>query len=160
MKLKLSLIFLLIMFSILPLNAMTIEGGISYTVSKAREIAFNNLPIKIPKSSFENFLNYKKRNSYRYATIEFSDNTFGLIDKKNKRGYYYTEKGKLYLIQIKINEGKYNKYARYDLNGNLDSVALGIDNQQFLFDLNKKLIAHWIGKNGYDENGELFGTRD
>ena len=149
MKLKLLIISLLIMFCSLPLKATTIEGGISYTVSQAREIAFNNLPIKIPTSSFKKFLNYKRRSSYRYAKIKFSDNTFGIIDKKNKRGYYYTEKGVLYLIQIKIIEGKYSKYARYDLNGNLDSVALGIDNQQFLFDLNKKLVAHWIGKNGY-----------
>ena len=139
----------------------TLNCGIAYSVEQIREIAFNNVPMKISSDAIQNKLKYKKRFLFKYLKTTFSDNTFGRIDRKTKLGYYYTEKGDLYLIQVKITDGQFRKYARYDINGNLDSIILDNNkNEQYVFDINKKLIAHWIGKNGYDENGELFGTRD
>ena len=51
----------------------------------------------------------------------------------------------------------YDKY----IDGTLDSTTISISkDEQFVFDKNKKLLAHWIGKNCYDENGHLIMTRD
>ena len=48
----------------------------------------------------------------------------------------------------------------YDKNGILDSTSLFIsNNESYVFDLNKKLIAHWKGNNCYNEKGELIMTR-
>ncbi len=46
-------------------------------------------------------------------------------------------------------------------NGILDSTSLFVsNNESYVFDLNKKLIAHWKGKNCYNEKGELIMTRE
>ncbi len=150
---------------ILSINSVYSEtvltGGVNYTVAQTRKIAFQNIPNKISAKTFEKFLKYKKRFVFRYIKTTFSDNSFGVLDKKTEYGYYYTEKGNLYLIQVKITDGNFRKYARYDLNGQLESIVLDIgNNEQFIFDANKKLVAHWIGENGYNEKGELIFTRN
>ena len=145
-----------------PVFSKTVlTGGINYTVAQTRKIAFENIPNKISTKNFEKYLKYQKRLGFRYAKTTFSNNTFAIIDKHTEQVYYYTQNGNLYLVQLKIIHGKFIKHVSYDLDGNIDSVTLEVSPyEQYVFDVNKKLIAHWIGKNGYDENGELFGTRD
>ena len=161
MKIKLILSILFFIIFVTPVQSAIIRGGITFSVSEARKISFHNIPYKIPTDSFYNFRKFKKDFGVRYTKTLFSDNTFCITPKNSMYTYYYSEQGNLWLIQTKIAQNKYSKYARYNTDGLLDSVILDVgNNEQFVFDVNKKLIAHWIGKNGYDENGELFGTRD
>ena len=161
MKLKLLLCILLFIILLVPAQSTVIRGGITFSVPQAREISFQNIPDKIPTDTFCKYKKFKKIWGIRFTKTVFSDNTFCITSNNNNYTYYYSEKGDLWLIQTQIMQNKYSKYARYKTNGKLDSVILDIgNNEQFVFDANKKLIAHWIGKNGYDENGELFGTRD
>ena len=161
MPIKLILIIFYLVLSTVPLYSTTLEGGVSYTVSQARKIVFQNTPTQIPVELFQNYKKYSKiRTLFKEITF-FSDGDFSVNDKKNKRCFYYSPNGDLKIIQITIKKTYPQILGRYDSNGNLDSVALDLgNNEQFLFDSQKKLYAHWIGKNGYDENGELFGTRD
>ena len=158
----LMLIFIVLILSINTVFSETVlTGGVNYTVAQTREIAFQNIPNKISIKTFEKFLKHKKRLSFRYAKTTFSNNTFAIIDKITEQVYYYTQNGDLYLVQLKNVQGKFVKHIGYNVNGKLDSITIELSPyEQFVFDANKKLIAHWIGKNGYDENGELFGTRD
>ena len=138
-----------------------LTGGITYTISFARKISFRNISYKVKMESFYKYKKFKKKFGSKYIKTVFSDNTFCITPKNSMYTYYYSEQGNLWLIQTKIAQNKYSKYARYNTDGLLDSVILDVgNNEQFVFDVNKKLVAHWIGKNGYDENGELFGTRD
>ena len=142
-------------------SATVIEGGISFTVKQAREIAFENVDIQIPVDSFSKYLKDKFFFRFFKEVTVFSDGDYSIHDIKNNKCYYYSKNGNLKIIEIILNSSFPQKSVRYDINGNLDSVVLDIGNsEQFIFDVNKKLVAHWIGKNGYDENGELFGTRD
>lgn len=155
-------------------SASTIKGGISYTVSEARQLAFENVPPKIDISKYNEYLidqnrdenikvmlKGKKKYKNRYLTF-FADKSYGIIYKSNiNKGYYYDENGILYLIEFNTR----NKYpyagVRYDKKGNLDGTSFVVSKREsFVFDLNKKLIAHWIYNNCYNENGELIGTRD
>ena len=161
MKIKLILSILFFIIFVTPVQSAIIRGGITFSVSEARKISFHNIPYKIPTDSFYNFRKFKKDFGVKYTKTLFSDNTFCITPKNSMYTYYYSENGNLIYIENQINEDKFIRYARYDINGNLDSVVLDVgNNEQFVFDVNKKLVAHWIGKNGYDENGELFGTRD
>jgi len=69
--------------------------------------------------------------------------------------------GKLDFISFSINKKYPIKVLKYDKNGILDSTSLFVsNNESYVFDLNKKLIAHWKGNNCYNEKGELIMTRE
>ena len=161
MPIKVILILFYLILSIYPVYSITLEGGVSYTVSEAREIAFEKTPVQIPVELFQDYKKYSKLKTLFKEITFFSDGDYSVNDKKNNRCFYYSKNGDLKIIQIIIKKTYPQILGRYDSNGRLDSVALDLgNNEQFLFDSQKKLYAHWIGKNGYDENGELFGTRD
>ncbi len=143
------------------LSETVIEGGISYTVSQAREIAFDNVPSQIPVSTFEKYMKDKFWFKFFKEITVFSDGDYSVHDIKNNKCFYYSKNGNLKIVEIIFKTSFPQKSARYDRNGKLDSIVLDIGNsEQFIFDTDKKLVSHWIGKNGYNENGELFKTRD
>ena len=168
------LLFLCIYFLIQPFAfAFTLKAGISYTVESARVKAFNNTPLSINMDKYQNYFNdpyhienisaikikkYKLKN--RYLTY-FSDKQYGVTYKNNtKVGFYYDLNGKLCDISLLINKDYPIKIVKYDTDGKLISTSLAVSrNESFVFDLNKKLISHWIKNNCYNENGELVKTR-
>ena len=76
--------------------------------------------------------------------------------------YYYTPDGTLKNIELYfLNQSYPLRSAKYNIDGTLDSTTISISkDEQFVFDKNKKLLAHWIGKNCYDEHGQLIMTRN
>ena len=160
-------------FSSLHINAYTIKGGISYTVSKARQIAFENVNYKIDIYKYKEFfidknfainqkvmLKDKKKYKNRYLT-KFSKGEYAIRYKNQpSHAYYYDSSGKLCYIDIDLNSSYPKQRVTYNINGILDSVTLDTSsNEQFIFDTNKQLIAHWIGNNCYDDKGVLIDTR-
>ena len=100
--------------------------------------------------SFYKYKKFKKKFGSKYIKTVFSDNTFCITPKNSMYTYYYSENGNLIYIENQINEDKFIRYARYDINGNLDSVVLDVgNNEQFVFDVNKKLVAHWISSSAF-----------
>ena len=161
-------------FSSLHINAYTIKGGISYTVSTARQIAFENVNYKIDISKYNQFLNDSNftenktllsKNKYKIKDrklVEFSDGSYSITYKKNNNmSFFYNKGGSLTSIQFDLfKKDSITRYS-YDIKGNLESVILcAKNNEQFIFSLNKKLIAHWKGNNCYNEKGELIMTRE
>ena len=152
----------------------TIKGGVSYTVNEARQIAFDGVPKKIDMSKYKEYFvdkNYEKnmkllnegKTRYRGRILAFfSNQTYSVCYTKNRRiAYYYSKIGLLEFIDITYKETFPQKSVTYDINGNIDSVVLSVSvDEQFIFDTNGKLGVHWIGKNGYDENGIVFGVRN
>lgn len=148
-------------FSKLIFAETILQGGISYTVSQAREHSFKNLKAHIPAQTFKKYKKYKKfLNLFNDITV-FSDGSFAVDDKKNNICYYYSKDKTLQFVEIILNTSLPRKSVKYDINGNLYSIVLDIGkNEQFIFDASKKLVAHWIGENGYNEKGELIFTRN
>ena len=142
----------------------TIQGGIKYNEATARIEAFKDVQKKIDKKTFKNYL----KDPNRKANLEniFKSNYDVDFDrvlcpfyyKKTLISYavtYYDEPLKVYYYNIFgtlmkfeiIEEGLYPKrtfaYSRY---GNLLTVNFDIDgDEQFMYEDNGKLLAHWIG---------------
>ena len=168
------LMFFIYLIIILPVFSLTINGGISYSVNEARNIAFNNLEYKIDTSIYKKYFidtNYlQNKNSIengvfytkKYKLTSYSDNSYSVSYKSNKKiCFYYDAYGKLESIGYTIGGNKYpRKGIKYYKNGYLEEIYLIISaKEQFIFDKNKKLIAHWIENNCYNDQGELVMTR-
>ena len=168
------LIFLIIFLGLYaPVHAEVLKGGVSYTVEEARAKAFSNVPLKIDMNEYKKYFVYNefcknKKTLFRgkECTIrkftQFSDGDFGVLYKSPKHvGFYYDKKGNLRSIEFFLSSENIIKRITYDRNGDFDSVAVDVKpDEQYVFDSKGKLFAHWIGKNGYNEKGELFGTRN
>ena len=170
-KLCLSIIFCFIFFIS---SGFTIKAGISYTVNEARQIAFENIQHKIDMNNYKNHFvdpNFeenlkalqkgKKKYKDRYLN-KYSDTTYGIMYKSNLYVvYYYTQKGKLYAIDIYNKKSYPKKAVKYNINGDFEGVMLDLTRKEaYIFNINKKLEAHWIGDNCYNEKGELIMTRE
>lgn len=152
---------LIILFFVLPVYAEnTIHGGLSYTVNQARVWAFDNISYKLPMSVFQDKLSFVKSRKNKYVTF-FSDGDYSVTYRKNPDyTYYYSPEDNLRVVEIMLDKVYPKKSIRYDSSGDLDSVSIDlINNEQFIFDLNKKLVVHWVGENGYNDDGELIKTR-
>ena len=175
MKLKFFLVIGFIFFLSSSAFSETLKGGIYYNVNTARSLAFENIETKININKYKkHFIDTNKKENLialkqgktkyknRYLT-RFSDGSYSIrYSSQNLTSYYYNIHGHLDYIEFDEKHNTYpSKRLSYNIDGDLDSIILNVTpNEQFVFDVNKKLVAHWIGKNGYDENGELFGTRD
>ena len=157
-----------------PILAFTLKAGVSYSVNTARIESFTNIKYKIDMSLYKEFLRdndflenkklllkNKLKNKYK-KLVKFSDGSYSVTYKDNKNvSFFYNAKGCLICIQFNIYTINCKKRYSYDSKGNFDGVILCTkNNEQFIFDKNKKLIAHWIGKNCYNEKGELIMTRE
>lgn len=171
---KLIFILFFIVLCFLPTYAKTLKAGISYTVEDARIESFTGISTKIDMNAYSKYLvdeNYAENNKaqkrgktkFRNRTLTvFSSGVYAIkyrsIDKKY---FYYDNQGKLKKIDISIGDSYPRKRIAFDANGYLDAVALDVSkNEQFVFDKDKKLVAHWIGNNCYNEKGELVMTRE
>ena len=155
-------------------QSVTLSGGVSYTVNEARQIAFDGVAQKIDMSKYKEYFvdkNFEKninalkngKNSFwNRFFMYFSDDTYAVRYKLHSEiGYYYNKDGVLFEIDF-IEDRDYPKRAiKYDKKGSFKSVILIISSdEQYIFDTNKKLRSHWIGKNCYNEKGELILTRE
>ena len=169
-KYFLFLLFVSLFFS----TGYTLNGGISYTVNQAREVSFKDVPNSIEINKYKKYFidkNYiknkealhKNKTKYnnRYLSL-FSSGFYAVTYKDNTNiSYYYDSNSRLQLIDFISGDSYPSKRVGYDNKGILNSVTLDVSaNEQFVFNKNKKLIAHWIGKNCYNEQGELIMMRE
>ncbi len=170
---KFLLIFLFCFFSI-PAIALTLKGNVSYSIEQAKTEAFKGVAVHIDLSNYSDYFvdkNYVKniRNikkgkykTRKYLITSFSNGNYGILYKKNRiRQYYYNSNGELIYIDFNTSNSFPRKSVKYNIEGKLISSSLDISTKEsYVFDSHKKLIAHWIGKNCYNEQGELIMTRE
>ena len=167
------LLIYIFLFSLFFSTGYTVNGGVSYTINEARNIAFNSIKYKIDTSVYQKYFtdeNYieNKNNVYRhklrnkkYKLTLYSDETYSICYKSDKtKSFYYDTSGQLESIGFIIGEKYPKKGVKYSKSGLLIGTYLIISSkEQFIFDKNKKLIGHWIGQNCYNEKGELVLIR-
>ena len=156
-----------------PVNALTLKGGVEYTVESAREEAFRNIEYQISMEPHKKYLKDpgftpgeggkkpKISKKGRYVN-HFSDGSYGVRYYTNwEYLYIYSNNGELEGIEVRRETGKFPFLSKvYKLNGQLFSVALWVSkNELFSYDLNGELISHWIKDNGYDKTGKLVIKR-
>ena len=173
MKKILIILFVLCSSLSISVQTKTLTAGVSYTVNELRTIAFENVSKKINMDKYSKYLTYNEfcKNNHslllsrkcksNYLTY-YSDGTYSVRYKiDNYKVFYYDTNDNLLKIDIYISNDTLNKRISYDKNGNLDAIALDITkSEQLVFDKDKKLVAHWIVKNCYNEKGELIMTRE
>lgn len=177
-KFLITILFLLISF--MPVSALTLSGGVEYTVQSARDLAFQNLSktydvnlirlnkkhisldsvkveegkIHIEKSLFEKervFTPFYRNGELISYSTAYADDLYHM--------YYYDKAG--CFIAIDVSDKELNvfphKIAKYNKFGKLVSVAFVVsDREQFIFRPNGKLVVHWKDNAAFDKNGKLF----
>lgn len=170
---KLVLLFCLLSF-ILPCGALTLEGSVEYTEETARTEAFKNLLIYYPYENTRDFnrslyiaqietssvLNIQEFHTKLFNTIPFK--LIGVQYKENPNFiYYYKKQGNGYqcLVIDVIKQDKDNiKAYKYNAKtGKIVSVGFSVSNdEEFVYNANQELIAHWIGDTEKMSNYKRF----
>ncbi|MBQ8848323.1 MAG: hypothetical protein IJ003_05200 [Candidatus Gastranaerophilales bacterium] len=152
----------------------TLQAGIKYTEASARIEAFDNVQNKMPKDFYRDFLkdpNYeenKKMIEEKKLTLENQRSLCPFYLKKILISYavayndeqtivpYYNALGSLIRFDVISNTDYPRKIYGYSRYGNLLSVALEISNEeQFVYNENGKLIAHWQNNEMKDKEGKI-----
>ena len=96
----------------------------------------------------------------RYITF-FDSGTYAYCYFNNPEyGFYYDERGSLTNIRKGFSYTYPYKSYKYDLKGKLVVVSLNISgDESYTFLQNGKLLIHWKGKIGYDEDGNEINKR-
>ncbi len=163
-KLFLVIAILLFSFAIAEEEEEVIKAGIRYNEATARIELFKDLPRKIEKSFYRDYL----KDPNRKENIQSIKNKVYEIDSrvlcpfyfketllsyavtyKDEREviYYYNIFGNLLRFDVVEYKNDYMKTMGYSRFGNLINVSLSAeDDEQFVYDENGKLIAHWVGE--------------
>ena len=165
-------IFLFICFIQITSFAITLEGGVTYTVDDVRKIAFENINMKIQPISIydekykfnlygekKNIINVVDYNASFLKLISIKALTTIYKDNHNKEYAYIKLFGEYSLDSINIYEKLGNENYRmlkYDAyTGKLRNIFVLIteiepfENQEtYIFNAKGKLVGHWKGYNG------------
>ena len=163
MRGKLALLICFIFLAV-PCFALTLEGSVTYTEETARQEAFEGVSkyLTFPnKESFQrslfiaqiNYDNVDKILNYKATYIIKPYKVTGIIykDEPEKIYGYIQKKNGYECICVQVIEGtEFPKKTRnyYPKTGELISIGLVTENQEFKFDTNGKLQGYW-------ENGKL-----
>ena len=138
---KIFLIFCLIFF--IDVQAQEIlQIGATYNEVSARIEAFKDVDKKIEKEIFQTSLGRTLCPFYLKNTLISYSITYFEIPEYN---FYYNILGSLIKFDIIKGDSFPRKVLGYSRYGNLISVSFEVNkNEQFVYDENGKLIAHWI----------------
>lgn len=91
----------------------------------------------------------------------FSDGSYGVNYNDDKiHVWYYKNDGTLMYAEEKTALDYPYKTYKYTPNGDLVNMSLRTSEEEtFIFNKSGKLIAHWIGKNCFDEQNNIIMTR-
>ena len=172
---KIFLALFILMFSCVFANEDTVKAGIKYNEVNARIEAFKDIQTKIEKDFYRDYLkdkNYKENMDLIDKKIFIVDNNRTICPfylrksllsyavvyvEKPDSAFYYNVLGNLIKFDVVENKSYPRRTFGYSRYGNLISVAFEIDkNEQFIYDKNGKLIAHWTDEKMVDEKSKFF----
>lgn len=155
----------LILFLMLFLNALAqepIKASVKYTQATARIEAFKDVQEKLEKDFYSKY----KKDPNRTENIELIKKDYFIAQNRTlcpfylkntlasyavmynympNYAFYYNILGNLIKVDVTKGESYPKKTYGYSKFGNLISVALeASENEQFVYDENGKLIAHWL----------------
>ncbi len=174
---KFIIFILILIFGMIPAYSVTVlEGNVTYTEETAREEAFAGVEQKISMEKFKAEIkdkNYIENKKALKSGKVFSDRivqffkigavkayAITYMSKPEYTYYYSTLINNLLFLDISqdnIDDFPY-RVIRYSYNGDLLAVGFYVsEDERFLFDRNRKLLSHWIGKEGFNKKGKKIG---
>ena len=166
-------ILFLMVFMMLPACAEVLTGGVKYTINDAKTELQHNRPSVTDFIVTRNNFVDKDRNANYFALLKgktnlndrilalFSDGTYAVNYKNDlKHVWYYDKDGMLINVEFRSSlEFPYGSY-KYSPDGELVNMSLRVSKDEtFIFSSFGEFLAHWIGDNCYDENGNIVMTR-
>lgn len=170
---KILLLFIVICFSQTAFASMVLQGAAQYNVESALNEVKEDVQYKINPALFAaNLLDYN-RNENMTAMLNgqvelkdrtlayFSVGTYGVTYKNDPlHAYYYSNSGVLEYVDVRTSQTYPYKSYQYDMSGKLVNMGLRISKgETYIYNPAGKLMAHWVGANGYDEAGRVIMTR-
>jgi hypothetical protein len=134
-----------------------LHGGVEYDVNSARKElmseAYGSVAPKLLSAHI-----YDRGGGERAV---FSDLTYAVIyDDDPLHAWYYAGDGVLLYVEQKNSTNYPYKSYKYDTAGNHVNMSLRVSKEEtFIYSPAGKLIARWLGANGYDEHGRVIMTR-
>ena len=170
---KILTIIMVVLFAQPSFADLLLRGEAEYNVTTALMEIQQNIQPKINLLKFKPFLldyNYDENLTALYKGIVelkdrelalFSVGTYGVVYKNDPlHAYYYSNNGILEFVDIRSARQYPYKSYQYDMSGNLVNMGLRVSKSEaYLYTPNGKLVAHWVGENGYDEKGYLIMKR-
>lgn len=166
---------LLIILLALPASALVLQGNAQINDEIAREETFSNVVFVLPANQFieywtdPNYIanynalqNGRNKVDNRYLAW-FSDGTYGVRYVQDPyHNYYYDEDGELFKVDV-LNK-PYDEYPHrsvaYNRYGSFKNATYVVSkNEQYLYDVNKRLMGHWVDNACYDSKGNVLMLR-
>ena len=175
LSMKKLILTLLAFLMMLPASALMLQGNAEFNAELAREEVFNNVNFVLKPSTFQphwtdaNYMsnysalqNGKNKVGERYLAL-FSDGTYGLrYENDPYHNYYYDAEGVLFKVDVlnkPFNEYPHSSIA-YNKYGVFKNATFVVSKkEQYFYDVNKKLIGHWIDNACYDSKGNVLLLR-
>lgn len=165
--------FISLFFLVVPVQASFITGEVEYSVTQARNDVFQDSSIRFDFNMIKENLfdkNYRDnivslfqgQTSLNDRTLaQFSDGSYAVIyNDKPKEVFYYSIDGILTHTELKDGLVYPYKTIKYSTNGERVNRTLRLsEGETFIFNDSGKLLAHWVGRNCYDENNNIVMTR-
>lgn len=172
MKKFLSLICLLFTVNV-AFADLILQGGAEYNVKSARQEVQASVQYKLnPRQFAQNFVDLNRDENFtallngqvelKDRTLAlFSIGTYGVVYKDDPlHAYYYSNNGVLEFVDVRTSKNYPYKSYQYDMDGNLVNMGLRLSKgEAYIYNAQGKLVAHWIGANGYNERGKVVMTR-
>lgn len=165
----------LLIFLNFYLTSYSLEAGVKYNDMRAKIEAFKDVQKKIDKDLFKkykkdknkdenisliekNILNTKGRQLYPFYYKKTLIAYAIMYDEKDFWVFYYNILGNLIKVDIQENSNKFpTRTLSYTRFGNLAGVVFSVsEDEQFIYNKNAKLIAHWIGNDLYNKDNLNF----
>ena len=170
---KIFLTFIFLIFSQACFAEMLLYGEAQYNVESALNEVKQGLKTKINSKNLIPYLVDIYRDENLHALLSgninlkdrelamFSVGTYGVVYKEDPlHAFYYSSLGILEYIDVRSSGVYPYRSYQYDIKGNLVNMGLRVSKQEaYLYSPDGVLLAHWIGENGYNENGEIIMTR-
>ncbi len=169
---------LLIVLSVLlalPVSALMLQGNAQFNAEMAREEVFNKIDYALGPNAFRDYwedpnnaANYealsqgKTKVSNRQLSL-FSDGTYGVRYTNDPyHNYYYQKDGTLFKVDV-LNKPFYvypHRSVAYNRYGSFKNATYAVSkSEQYLYDIQKNLMGHWVDDTCYDEKGNVLMLR-
>ncbi len=172
MRILLTIIFILCFIPNATANILT--GGIEYNTNSARAYLLYSEKQTVPEKLLSQNLIDLNRNENITTLLKgstqlndrtlayFSDGSYAVTYNNNpKYVWYYARSGILTHSEVKETFTYPYKTYKYNPDKSLENMSLRVSKEEtYIFSPKGKLLAHWLGPNCYDENGNIVMTRE
>ena len=157
------LIFLFILLCV-PVNAQIITGEVEYSTEATEQLSYEDLKNRFYDSNNIENLNYLFQGITELKDrklAKFSDGSYAVHYYDNPfYSFYYSQNGKLISYTYKSSQNYPCNFKKFKPDGSIINTGTRVsEKESFIYSVDGKLLAHWLGDKCFDKNNNLIMTR-